>query len=181
MSQKVVFLDRDGVINRGFDDGYVDRLEKLSFVPRSLGALRWLREAGYKVIVISNQAGVGKGIYSMKTLREVTRQIRQTVREKGGRLNAIYYCPHPAEERCSCRKPKTGLFRKAKRRFGIRLREAVFVGDSRVDIEAGKAIGCRTVLVLSGRNRRRPRWEMRPDAVCKDLWDAVTWILKKDR
>jgi histidinol-phosphate phosphatase family protein len=180
MSQKVVFLDRDGVINRGFEDGYVDRWRKLTFLPRSLKALRRLRQARYKVIVISNQAGVSRGIYSRKTLREITRRMRRIVREKGGRLDAVYYCPHLPEDRCRCRKPKTALFRKAKRRFGIRLKEAFFVGDSRVDVEAGKAIGCRTILVLSGRNKRRPRWEVKPDAVRKDLWDAVNWILKKE-
>ena len=95
------------------------------------------------------------------------------------RLDAVYYCPHRPEKRCSCRKPRTALFRRAKRRFGIRLKETVFVGDSRVDIEAGKAIGCRTILVLSGRNRRRPRWDMKPDTIRKNLWEAVGWILKQ--
>ena len=181
MRQKIVFLDRDGVITRGFDNSYVDRVEKLSFVPHSLRALRRLKEAGYKVIVVSNQAGVGKGVYSMKMLREVTERIQQAVREKGGRLHAIYYCPHRPEDRCSCRKPKVGLFRKAKRRFGIRFKEAFFVGDSRVDVEAGKAIGCRTILVLSGRNKRRPRWEIKPDAIRRNLWEAVDWIFKQKR
>ena len=179
MSQKVIFLDRDGVINRGFDSGYVDDWKKFTFLPRSLAALRRLRKAGYKVIVISNQAGVSKGIYSLKTLRAITRRMRKAVEERGGRLDAVYYCPHQRQNRCSCRKPKVGLFRRAKKRFGIRLKNSFFVGDSRVDVEAGKAIGCRTVLVLSGRNRRRPRWDIKPNTVRKDLWEAVNWILKQ--
>jgi len=181
MNRKLIFLDRDGVINRGFEDGYVDQWRKFSFLPRSLKALRRLREAGYRVVVVSNQAGISKGIYSMKTLREITRRMRKAVARKGGRLDAVYYCPHCDEDRCRCRKPKTELFRKARRRFGVRFRDTFFVGDSRVDIEAGKAIGCRTVLVLSGRNKRRPSWEPKPEAVRKDLWDAVNWILKKAR
>ena len=181
MSRKVIYLDRDGVINRGFNDDYVDQWRKFRFLPRSLKALRRLRKAGYKVVVISNQAGISKGIYSMKALREVTRRMRKAVTEKGGRLDAVYYCPHQRQDRCRCRKPKTALFQKAKKRFKIRFRETYFVGDSRVDVEAGKAIGCRTILVLSGRNQKRPRWEVKPDVVRKDLWDAVTWILKKER
>ena len=179
MSQKVVFLDRDGVINRGFDNGYVDDWKKFAFLPRSLAALRRLRKAGYKGIVISNQAGIARGIYSLKTLREITRRMRKAVEEKGGKLDAVYYCPHRLQDRCSCRKPKAGLFRRAKKRFGIRLKDSFLVGDSRVDVEAGKAIGCRTILVLSGRNKRRPRWDIKPDAIRKNLWEAVTWILKQ--
>ena len=179
MSQKIIFLDRDGVINCGFDNGYVDRWEKFTFLPGSLGALRRLRKAGYKVIVVSNQAGVTKGVYSLRTLREITRRMRKAVEKKGGRLDAVYYCPHQMQDRCSCRKPKTGLFRRAKKRFGIRLKDSFFVGDSRVDVEAGKAIGCRTILVLSGRNKRRPRWDVKPDTVRKNLWEAVAWILKQ--
>ena len=179
MRQKFVFLDRDGVINHGFDNGYVDHLSKLRFVPRSLSALRRLHRAGYKVVVISNQAGVSKGLYTRRVLLEVTHEIVERVRKNGGKIDAIYYCPHQSIERCVCRKPKVGLFREARRRFGVRWKETFFIGDSRVDVEAGKAIVCCAFLVLSGRTRKKPDWGIMPDIIRKDLWDAVDWILKK--
>ncbi len=179
MRRKVVFLDRDGVINQESGE-YVTTWKRFVFLPKSLEALRRLHEGGYKTIVISNQAGVSKGVYSRKALWDITCRMQKTVRKSGGRLDAVYYCLQRSSDNCLCQKPKTGLFRKAKERFGICLREAYVVGDSRRDIEAGKAIGCKTILVLSGRIKRRPRWKVMPDTVRKDLGEAVKWILQKE-
>lgn len=179
--KKVIFLDRDGVINRERGNGYVDHWNQFRFLPGSLKALRLLNENGYKVIVVSNQAGVAKGFYSLKELTAMTKRMKQAIVMHGGRLDAVYYCPHKVEDRCSCRKPKTGLFRKAQRRFGIRFKETFVVGDSLRDIAAGKSLRCKTILVLSGREElsRRFLWDVQPDAVRKNLLEAVRWILRQ--
>ena len=179
---KAIFLDRDGVINRDRGSEVVDSWNKFRFVPGSLRALKLLKEHGYRVIVISNQAGIAKGFYSPKDLSLLTRRIREVVKRAGGRLDAVYYCPHQKEDRCACRKPKTGLFREAKQRFGISLRNTFVVGDSVRDIVAGKRLRCKTILVLSGREKlaRKKEWEVRPDVVKKNLLTAVEWILCND-
>ncbi len=180
--KKTVFLDRDGVINRNKTNTYVDSWSKVRFLPRALKALRLLKKKGYRVVVVSNQAGVAKGFYSMRDLREITRRIRKRIQQHGGRLDAVYYCPHRDEDRCRCRKPKTELFRKAKERFKVRFRETYLVGDSMADIAAGKKLRCKTILVLSGREKRsrKAEWVVKPDAVKKDLLNAVRWILQED-
>ena len=177
---KAIFLDRDGVINRDRGSEYVDRWDKFRFIPGSLKALRLLKEEGYRVVVISNQAGVAKGVYSLKELSLLTRRMKEKVEEAGGRLDAVYYCTHQKENRCTCRKPKTALFRRAHLRFGIPFKNAFVVGDSVRDIIAGKRLRCRTILVLSGREKlsRKREWEVQPDVVKKNLLTAVAWILK---
>lgn len=181
--QKFIFLDRDGVINRDKRDGYVSDWKKFRFLPGSLKALRLLKEKGYKVIVISNQAGVSKGFYSLKDLREVTRRMKRRIQAHGGKLDAVYYCPHHSEDLCSCRKPKTGLFQEAKRRFRLILfKETFMIGDSLVDIQAGKAARCKTILVLSGKEKisQKKHWEVHPDLIRKNLLEAVRWVLRQD-
>lgn len=177
---KVVFLDRDGVINRDRGSEYIDHWEKFRFIPGSLKALKLLKEKGYKVIVISNQGGVAKGFYSLKDLTFLTRRMKEAVKAAGGRLNAVYYCTHQKENRCSCRKPKTALFRRARQRFGIPFKKTFVVGDSVRDIIAGKKLRCKTILVLSGREKlsRKREWKVQPDVVKKNLLDAVRWILR---
>ena len=179
---KVIFLDRDGVINRGRGNDYVDSWKKFHFIPGSLKALRLLNEQGYRVIVISNQAGVAKGVYSLRDLSLLTRRMREKVEAAGGRLDAVYYCPHQKENQCACRKPKTALFRRAQRRFGIPFKKTFVVGDSVRDILAGKRLRCRTILVLSGREKlsRKTEWKVQPDVVKRDLLKAVEWILRNE-
>ena len=180
---KVVFLDRDGVINRDRGSEYIDCWKKFRFLPGSLRALKLLKENQYTVVVVSNQAGIAKGSYALRELQDITRRMKKVVKVRGGRLDAIYYCPHQKEDRCCCRKPKTALFRKAKKRFDFQYKETFVIGDSQRDIAAGKILHCRTVLVLSGREKhhRRHLWDPQPDMIKKNLLEAVLWILRKDR
>ncbi|MFH1857633.1 MAG: D-glycero-beta-D-manno-heptose 1,7-bisphosphate 7-phosphatase [Candidatus Omnitrophota bacterium] len=179
---KLVFLDRDGVINKDRRDAYVANWRSFQFIPGSLRALKLLKEGNYKVVVLSNQAGVAKGLYSLRELQAITRRMKQEVQRHGGRLDAVYYCVHHPEDRCGCRKPRTGLFRKAKRKFGVPFRKTYMIGDSIRDIAAGKKLGCRTVLVLSGKEKlsQRQRWSVQPDIIKKNLLEAARWILRKD-
>jgi D-glycero-D-manno-heptose 1,7-bisphosphate phosphatase len=176
---RVVFADRDGVINRDRDE-YVRSVEEFEFLPGALEALKRLREAGWLVVVISNQAGVGKGLMSEEALAEIDRLMTSEVSAAGGRIEATYYCPHRQQDGCDCRKPAPGLIRRASRDLGIEPEDAVFVGDSARDILAGQAVGCRTVAVLSGSltGAEVAALDPPPDLVADNLAEAADWIIR---
>jgi D-glycero-D-manno-heptose 1,7-bisphosphate phosphatase len=184
---KVVFLDRDGVINEFPGHGnYVTKVKDFHFIPKSLNAIRLLTQAGYKIFVISNQAGVGKGVYSMDKLRRITRKMHQEVGRSGGRIQKVYYCIHRPDAGCGCRKPGIGSIYKALRSINKSIRSArnaYFVGDTKADIETGFNAGCRTIFVLSGRENRRymRAWVIQPDYIAKNLYEATKIILGNGR
>ena len=176
--EKIVFLDRDGVINRRVK-GYVAGWEDFEFLPGVLGALKSLKAGGYTVIVVSNQAGVNKGILSKKALRVLTDHMVKSVRKGGGEISAVYYCPCRDEDGCSCRKPKPGLLLMAANDYNINLAGAWLVGDEERDILAGQAAGCRTILVrMSGRMKGG---KIKPDFFAEDLKGAVRVIRQNDK
>lgn len=176
---RVVFLDRDGVINRNFPGDYVKNKEEFEFLPGSLDGLKRLYEAGWQVVVISNQAGVGKGLMSKEALDEIDRRMFSEVEAAGGRINATYYCLHRHEESCGCRKPAPGLIIRASEDIGVDPRETIFVGDADRDVQAGRAAGCRTVVVLSGSvsMSEARAFDPAPDFIAADLSDAAEWII----
>ena len=181
---KFIFLDRDGVINK--DPGgwtrydYVTSWSEFHFLPGALEALALLKENGYRAIVISNQAGVGKGHFSETDLKRIDKKMADEVRKKGGEIAESFYCTHKEEENCPCRKPKTGLFDRA---MGIYKagEGACFVGDTRRDIIAGHNAGLETMLVLSGKAARKDieGWEHKPDHIFDDLLEAVNWLVSR--
>ncbi|PIY83046.1 MAG: D,D-heptose 1,7-bisphosphate phosphatase [Candidatus Omnitrophica bacterium CG_4_10_14_0_2_um_filter_44_9] len=178
--QKVIFLDRDGVINKyPGDKKYVTSLKGFKFLPGALNAIRSLTRAGYALYCISNQAGVSKGLYSKKTLKKITELMLSGIRENGGKIK-ILYCLHTSEMNCACRKPKIGLLKKATKGKKTDLKNSFFIGDSLLDVKAGKLFGCKTVLVLSGREKLKntPNWYVSPDFVAKSLSTAAINILK---
>jgi D-glycero-D-manno-heptose 1,7-bisphosphate phosphatase len=129
------------------EGGYVERPDDLVVEPAFLDALRVVVKHGYDAIVVTNQQGVGKSLYSEKTLGEIHNKLLNVVESSGLKILAVYYCPHLAEERCDCRKPKPGLLLRAADEWQIDLASSWMVGDSVRDVEAGMAAGCRTVLV----------------------------------
>jgi histidinol-phosphate phosphatase family protein len=175
---RVVFLDRDGVINRNRDD-YVKSVEEFELLPGALDALRLLNESGRQVIVVSNQACVAKGLISEETLAGIDRLMFSLAAEAGGKITATYYCTHHYDDGCDCRKPAPGLIMRASRDLGFDPGEAVFVGDAAGDIQAGQAAGCRTVLVLSGRISAADAAALdpEPDYIATDLDEAARWII----
>lgn len=181
---KMVFLDRDGVINEFPGNGnYVTKIKDFHFIPGVLKALRILHDHGFSVFIISNQGGVGKGIYSQQKLNHITRKMLKTIHENGGRIKKVFYCIHPSSYGCECRKPEIGSVRKALGSVNKTLhivKKAFFVGDTETDILAGYNAGCKTVFVLSGREDRRHMrgWNVRPDYIAKDLLEATKTILK---
>lgn len=142
-----IFLDRDGVINRRIRGGYVTKWSEFEFIPGIERAISGLSALRLPIIVISNQAGVGKGLVARSTLIGVTERFVTALRRVGARIDAVYYCPHVASEKCDCRKPKAGLLRRAAADWGLELRRSVPVGDSLSDLRAAKAVGCRGVLM----------------------------------
>jgi len=183
MIMKFIFLDRDGVINKdpawaGKD--YVTSWEDFEFLPGTLEALKNLTDNGYKIVVISNQAGVGKGLYTKEGLYEISGKMLDKIESAGGKIYSIQYCMHKNEDNCDCRKPKTGMFKNATKDIEVDFSKTYFIGDSRRDIEAGDTIGCKTILVLSGKikdGKEVASWPIKPDFIKKDLREAVKVII----
>ena len=177
---KTVFLDRDGVINADSPD-YIKSWAEFRFIPGSLDAIARLTRAGRSMIVITNQSAVNRGMVSPVELETMHRRMRQAVYDAGGLITDIFFCPHRPDENCGCRKPRPGMILAARDRYGIDLARAVLVGDSVKDILAGKAAGCRTILVQTG-NGTASRQRLKasgqtPDHVAVDLDRAANWIL----
>jgi len=183
---KVAFLDRDGVINTFPGLGnYVTKVKDFSFLPGALESIKQLHELGYTIFVVSNQAGVGRGVYSKNKLERINKKMINGVRRSGGRIKKVFYCIHRPDAGCSCRKPETGSIKNALRlikKTPKQLTAAYFVGDAQGDIKAGKRSGFTTVCVLSGRSNRRDisTWNVRPDYITKNLLEAVKVIEHED-
>ncbi|WP_374485422.1 D-glycero-beta-D-manno-heptose 1,7-bisphosphate 7-phosphatase [Zoogloea sp.] len=150
---KLIVLDRDGVIN--FDsDQFIKSPEEWKPIPGSLEAIARLNEAGWRVVVASNQSGVGRGLFDMDTLNAINEKMTKALSQVGGRLDAIFFCPHPADSTCECRKPKPGMFIQIAERFNVDLTGMPVVGDSLRDLQAGVAVGCKPYLVLTGKGAK---------------------------
>jgi D-glycero-D-manno-heptose 1,7-bisphosphate phosphatase len=142
-----IFFDRDGVINERIVGGYVTQCSEFRFRPGILDALRELARLPNPIIVVSNQAGVGKGLFHASALEAVTRRFVECVQARQGRIDAVYYCTHTPEGRCGCRKPQPGLLCQAASRWRIDLSRSVLVGDSLSDVQAAMAVDCRAILI----------------------------------
>jgi D,D-heptose 1,7-bisphosphate phosphatase len=177
---RIVFLDRDGVINVNpvYKD-YIKSASEFRFLPGSQKAIRLLNKAGFKVIIISNQTGVGKGLYSKKDLKDVTDKMQRGLKRSNAVLDKICYCIHHPDSNCGCRKPKTGMFKKAVGKNKFDRKGSYFVGDTERDTLAGHAFKVRTIAVLSGYNNRKDikKWQVQPDFIAKDLLEAVEKVI----
>ncbi len=150
MPMKLVILDRDGTINEE-SAAFVDSPEAWRPLPGALDAIARLNHAGWHVVVASNQSGLGRGLYEVAMLNAIQARMHKLLAAAGGRLDAIFYCPHAPDEACHCRKPEPGLFEQIGERFGVELQGTPNVGDSLDDLLAGAAVGCEPHLVLTGR------------------------------
>ena len=178
----LIFLDRDGVINRFPGKGlYVTRQSDFVFLSGARQAIRLLSRAGHELAVISNQGCVSRGTLTKKELRAITRRMLSAVEKSGGKIHRVHYCLHQTKDRCGCKKPKLGLIREAVKGRRRLLKGSFFVGDSWEDMEAARRAGCRAVLVLSGRAKRKNLREFKvgPELVKKNLLEAARWILKQ--
>jgi D-glycero-D-manno-heptose 1,7-bisphosphate phosphatase len=150
---KVIVLDRDGVINLDSDQ-FIKSPDEWKPIPGSLEAIARLNEANWRVVVASNQSGVGRGLFDMDTLNAINEKMVKAIGQVGGRLDAIFFCPHAADSPCDCRKPKPGMFLQIAERFNVSLEGMPVVGDSLRDLQAGVAVGCKPYLVLTGKGKK---------------------------
>ena len=153
---KLIILDRDGVINHD-SDAYIKSPDEWQPLPGSLDAIARLTKAGYRIAVATNQSGVARGLFDLATLAAMHAKMHQAVASAGGRIDAVFFCPHAADSNCNCRKPKPGMIEEILRRFRAEPREVTCVGDSLRDLLAATQIGCRPVLVLTGKGSRTMR------------------------
>jgi D-glycero-D-manno-heptose 1,7-bisphosphate phosphatase len=187
-NKPAVFIDRDGTINE--EMGYVNHLSRMLLLPRSGKAIRLLNKHNIPTIVVTNQSGVARGYFDEALISKVHGKLSRLLRKEGAHVDKIYYCPHhptvgkpPYRKHCSCRKPQTGMLKKAAKDFAIDLGRSYIVGDRMKDIYFGHAAGLKAVLVLTGYGRgefehQKDSWEGEPQYVARDLYDAVSWILR---
>jgi D-glycero-D-manno-heptose 1,7-bisphosphate phosphatase len=175
---KLVILDRDGVINIDSDQ-FIKTPEEWKPIPGSLDAIARLNHAGYRVVVASNQSGIGRGLFDMAALNAINEKMYKALAHVGGRIDALFYCPHPAEANCTCRKPKPGMFEDVARRFNVSLAGVPSVGDSLRDLQAAVAGGAAPILVLTGKGAKTQAAGELPKhtRVYQDLAEAVRAII----
>ena len=181
---RAVFLDRDGVLIE--DVHHLTSIDQLRLLPRVPETLARLHRAGWRLIIATNQSVVARGLITEERLREIHRALESVLRARGAEIDAIYYCPHhpegalPAYRRaCECRKPNPGMLVRAADEWHLNLGTSVIVGDAASDIEAGRRVGCRTVLIGGVGGDAEGEGSMRPDYVAANLEEAAGWILTR--
>ncbi len=178
---KLIILDRDGVINHDSDE-YIKSPAEWAPIPGSLEAVARLKRAGYTVVVASNQSGVGRGLFDLNTLHQIHDKMQREVARAGGKIDAIFFCPHKPEDHCACRKPKPGLLLEIANQFDCDLKNVPAVGDSLRDIDAAQAVGAKPVLVRTGKGEEVAKSGKLPAAgveVHADLAAFVDALLAK--
>jgi D-glycero-D-manno-heptose 1,7-bisphosphate phosphatase len=176
---KLAILDRDGVIN--YDSAaYIKSPDEWRPIPGSLEAIARLNHDGYRVIVATNQSGVGRGLFEMSTLNAIHDKMHKALAQCGGRIDAVFFCPHAQEADCSCRKPRAGLNEEIAKRFKVSLEGVPSIGDALRDLEAAAAVKALPMLVLTGKGKRTQReGRLPPDTqVYADLAEAVKSIVR---
>lgn len=175
MKYPVVFLDRDGVINIDSDD-YIKSVSEFQLIDGSAEAIKLLNLNGYAVVVVTNQAIIGRGIATVEAVEEINEHMTQELLKRGAKINKIYYCPHAPEENCNCRKPKPGLIQKAFEELPLDESHAFMIGDRKTDIEAGVNAGVPNIFIGS---KEKLGKEEQDGTVyyAENLFDAVTWLI----
>jgi D-glycero-D-manno-heptose 1,7-bisphosphate phosphatase len=181
MHTPIVILDRDGTINHDSDD-YIKSPEEWVALPGAIDAIAKLNHAGWRVVIASNQSGLGRGLFDVATLNQMHDKMNKALAHAGGRVDAIFYCPHTPDDHCDCRKPLPGLFQQIGERFNVDLKEVHAVGDSLRDAQAAADSGCLPHLVLTGKGEQYAGLAL-PDGfpsqtrVHTDLAAFADWLL----
>lgn len=182
---RAVFLDRDGVLIENRSD-YVREWSHVHILPRALDALSGFQRAGFKIIVVTNQSAVGRGLLTLQTAQEINDRLVKTLRESSGWVDGVYMCPHKPEDQCNCRKPKPGLLFQAAQELSIDLQASWMVGDAWSDLIAGQAAGVRgAIMVRTGRGssqllETQPK-DLKPFLVSDDLFTAFQTVVQSER
>lgn len=177
-SMKLVILDRDGVINQDSAQ-FIKSPDEWVPITGSLEAIALLNQSGFRVAIATNQSGVGRGLFDMAVLNAIHDKMYRALGRLGGRIDAMFYCPHAADANCSCRKPKPGMFEEIGVRFGIELRGVPAIGDSLRDLQAASAVGAQPILVLTGKGEATQKAGDLPQGtwICADLASAAQRII----
>ena len=150
---KLIILDRDGVINQD-SDAFIKAPEEWIAIPGSLPAIARLNQAGYRVVVATNQSGIGRKLFDMATLNAIHQKMHSAAQQVGATIDAVFFCPHMADDCCDCRKPKPGMLQEIARRYDVSLKGVHSIGDSLRDLQAGFVMGCVPHLVLTGKGQK---------------------------
>jgi len=173
-ANRAVFLDRDGTMAE--DVHYCSRPEDFRLFPDTPKAIKLLNQHGFKVIIITNQSGIARGYFTEETLADIHRKMKDELAREGAHIDAIYYCPHHPDDNCDCRKPKPKLILQAAKEHQIDLKRSFVIGDLQMDVDLGRAVGCKTLLI--SRPSSPANEGIKADAVAPDLWQAARIILK---
>lgn len=175
----LVILDRDGVINHDSDQ-FIKNPEEWIPIPGSLEAIARLNQAGYRVVVATNQSGIGRGLFDMAMLNAIHDKMHKACALFGARIDAVFFCPHTSEHQCNCRKPRSGMLEEIAARYGVSLNGVPVVGDSLRDLQAGAALGAQPYLVLTGKGEKTQAAGNLPEGtvIRASLADVVTELVK---
>jgi len=183
---KAIFLDRDGTVNE--EMGYINHPDRFRIFPFVADSIKIFNQAGFLIIIVSNQSGIARGYFSESLVKELHEKLTMEMKKQGATITTIYYCPHhptagavPYRQECNCRKPKPGLIQKAVKEFDISLADSYVIGDRYQDIVMAKKLNMKAGLVLTGYGLgeytyHRQQWEYQPDFVGKDLLDLASQI-----
>lgn len=173
-----IILDRDGVINED-SDAFIKSPDEWIPIPGSLEAIELLTRRGFRIVVLTNQSGIARGYFDEAMLGRIHEKMLSVVEGRGGRIEAIFHCPHGPEDFCDCRKPKPGLFHQFSARFGVDAAGIPAIGDSFRDLEAARAVGADPILVETGKGRRTLAGYPELDVpVCSNLYEAAQHVLQ---
>ncbi len=178
---KLVILDRDGVINQD-SANFIKNPNEWIAIPGSLEAIALLNQSGFRVVVATNQSGVSRGLFDMATLNSIHDKMHRELSLVGGRIDAVFYCPHSADDNCNCRKPKTGMIKEIGKRFSVDLNQVCGVGDALRDLQAFANAGCQPILVRTGKGETTLSSGELPanTIVFADLSEAAQYIIAEN-
>jgi D-glycero-D-manno-heptose 1,7-bisphosphate phosphatase len=171
--KRFVLVDRDGTIN--VEKDYLSDPAGLELIPGAAEGLRALAKLGLGLVVVTNQSGIGRGYFSLETLETIHRRLRDMLTAEGITLDGVYFCPHGPEDDCDCRKPLPGMVVQAAQELGFDPKQAFVIGDKAADVDLGRAVGAKSILVRTGYGRQH-EGKCRPDHVADDLLAAAQWI-----
>lgn len=174
-----IFLDRDGTIN--IDKDYVHKIEDWEFLPHALEGLQILSQREYKLVIVTNQSGIGRGYYTQHDMEKLHNYVTSLLKEKNIEIAGIYFCPHTPSDKCICRKPETELLKKAAEDLNINISDSYFIGDKTCDIKMGRDSGCKTIMVQTGKGGKDGEYDVIPDFIVHDLYEAAKLIVKGEK
>ena len=179
LKERFILLDRDGVINQD-SDAFIKSPEEWFPIPGSLEAIALLNEHGYRVVVVTNQSGIARGLFDVTTLDKIHKKMQTLVAEKGGLISAIYYCPHGPDDACNCRKPRPGLLLDFASDYLTDLSDVPVIGDSLRDLQAASVVGALPILVRTGKGEKTLLYNPQlTTLVFENLYEAAKFIIAR--